>query len=268
MVAEEPPRSATAGRSPTGADATALRARDVSRPSCRAAAVPAIAPATPSGGERAGRAGGRAAGPAAPARRRAAAHSLLAIASPSSAPTAIARRRDDLGRPGEEHGGDAQARAEQLLGVAEFERAQRDRVGDAEAQRDGARQQRPVLGAHPRERARQPSTADGQQAGEGEHAIDRERAAAPQRREQRERGALDQRAAVDGGERTGSGARWPCDERFERPGAPRLRSRSRRTRTGPSQASVAQPAAAISAHRAFSRRTRRMYSHRPARTST
>jgi len=40
----------------------------------------------------------------------------------------------------EKHGGHAQAGAEELLGVAELERAQRDRVGDAHAQRDRARE--------------------------------------------------------------------------------------------------------------------------------
>ena len=55
----------------------------------------------------------------------------------------------------EQHRGDAQAGAEQLLGVADFERAQRERVGDADPERDGARERRAALRAHPRdERAR------------------------------------------------------------------------------------------------------------------
>src|SRR5664280_3370802 len=100
---------------------------------------------------------------------------------------------------GEQHGRDAQARAEQLLGVSDFQRAQRDRVGDAHGQRERAVQRRATFAAHARDEPHAEQRR-GEQAGQGDHAVDGQLAASPQARDQRERRALDERAAVGRGD--------------------------------------------------------------------
>ncbi len=96
----------------------------------------------------------------------------------------------------QEHGRDTQASAEQLLGVPEFQRTKRDRVGDAHRQRDRAGEKPGApLRAHPRHE-QHAERGRGREARKRDDAVDGERPAAPQPGEQRERRALDQRAAV------------------------------------------------------------------------
>ena len=100
---------------------------------------------------------------------------------------------------GERHRGDAQARAQQFLGVAQFQRAQRQRIGDAHPQRDRPCERRASARAHPRV---YPHAEPGcrQQAWQRHRPVHRQRSAAPQPRRQRERSALHERAAVGRGE--------------------------------------------------------------------
>ena len=102
-----------------------------------------------------------------------------------------------LGCGRKQHGGHAQRRSQQFLGVSQFERAQRHWVGHAHAHRDRARQGAVAVGAHARHQPHA-QRGRGEQAGQREHAIDRQFPPAPQPGSQRKGGALDQRAAVHG----------------------------------------------------------------------
>jgi len=96
----------------------------------------------------------------------------------------------------QQDGHHAQASAEQLLGVPEFERAQRDRVGDADRQRHRAGEQGGVSPrAHPRDQEHA-ERRSGHEARKRDHAVDGERPAAPYPGYEGERRALDQRASV------------------------------------------------------------------------
>jgi hypothetical protein len=81
--------------------------------------------------------------------------------------------------------------------MSDFERLQRDRVDDADEQRDRARGQRAPFGAHARD-DHDGEQRGGEQARQRGHAVDGERATAPQVGQNGNRRALDQRAAVDG----------------------------------------------------------------------
>ena len=122
------------------------------------------------------------------------AHSLFAIAAPEqqAGPQRSPAR-------GEQHRGDAQRASQQLLGVADFEGVQRQRVGDAQRERDTARERRRSATAHVGDEPHA-ERGGGQQAGQRDHPVDRKFAAAPETGEQRERRAQHERAAVGGGE--------------------------------------------------------------------
>ncbi len=83
--------------------------------------------------------------------------------------------------------------------MSQFERAQRDRVGDTDRQRHGARERQVTARAHPRNQE-QAERSGGEQAGKRDHAVDGQRTAAPQPRYERERRALDQRTTIRGRE--------------------------------------------------------------------
>ncbi len=112
--------------------------------------------------------------------------------------------RDAERQPGEhrafticqQHGDNAQRAAEQFLCMADFDRAQRDRICGAQADDDGAPQQRSPGSAHARCEDHAEQRA-GEQAGERDHPVDGERSAAPQRGQHRKRRAQHERAAVD-----------------------------------------------------------------------
>ena len=92
---------------------------------------------------------------------------------------------------------DAQHGGQDLLGVAELQRAHHDWAGHAQAERGDARQASRAHGPHAR-RQPQGQRSGSEQAGEREHPVDGEVAAVPQSGEKRERRAQHQRAAVGG----------------------------------------------------------------------
>ena len=84
--------------------------------------------------------------------------------------------------------------------MPEFECAQGDGIGHADSQRDRARELRAVRArAHLRDEP-DPQRRGRQQAGQRDHSVHRQLPAAPQSGQQRERSALDERAAVGRGE--------------------------------------------------------------------